>query len=474
MLPDDVLLDIFYFHAKIVDKQEFRKKEIEEWIKLVHVCRRWRSLVFQSPFRLNLRLFCTHKTPLRDTLYIWPRLPLIICDLSLSPKGTSGADNIIAALEHNDRVCRIGLRSISSSQLNCVTNSEAIQKPFLQLTVFSISPMVININKPAAILRDSFLGGTAPRLQSLTLWSVTFPGLSKLLLSTTHLVNLDLDYIPRAGYIPPEAMATNLSALTSLESLRLRFQFPRPRPALESQRPPPRPLTRTILPSLTKLGFKGSSEYSEEILARIDTPRLINLDVTFFNQIIFDTPQLFQLISRTPTPRAPKKCLIEFGCRSVFVRFFSHISDHGVRSLKILCKVSEWQLSSLQQVCTLSLPPASTLEDLYITEGSFGPPLRWQDDVENTLWLELLHPFAAVKNLHLCKKFAPRIAPALQELVGGRTTEVLPALENILLEGFQPSEPLHEGIENFVAARQLTSHPVAVSCSDKKQWEIYG
>jgi hypothetical protein len=57
----------------------------------------------------------------------------------------------------------------------------------------------------------------------------------------------------------------------------------------------------------------------------------------------------------------------------------------------------------------------------------------------------------------------PRIAPALQELVGGETTEVLPTLENISLEWFQPSGPLHEGIEKFVAARRLTSHPVAVS-----------
>jgi hypothetical protein len=60
-------------------------------------------------------------------------------------------------------------------------------------------------------------------------------------------------------------------------------------------------------------------------------------------------------------------------------------------------------------------------------------------------------------------EYVPRIAPALQELVGGRTTEVLPTLENIFLEDFKPSGPLHEGIEKFVGARWLTSHPVAVS-----------
>jgi hypothetical protein len=131
--------------------------------------------------------------------------------------------------------------------------------------------------------------------------------------------------------------------------------------------------------------------------------------------------------------------------------------------------VSEWQLSSLEQVCTLSFAPVPALEDLYILEDRIQPP-DWQDDVENTLWLELLHPFVTLKNLYVSKEFVPRIAPALQDLVGGRSTEVLPTLENIFLEGFQPSGPLHEGIEKFVAARLLTSHPVAVSGWGRSWW----
>ena len=51
-------------------------------------------------------------------------------------------------------------------------------------------------------------------------------------------------------------------------------------------------------------------------------------------------------------------------------------------------------------------------------------------------------------------------AAALQKLVG---TEVLPTLENIFLEGFQPTGTVHEGIEKFVAARRLIDRPVAVS-----------
>ncbi|KAF8491314.1 hypothetical protein F5888DRAFT_1892187 [Russula emetica] len=134
--------------------------------------------------------------------------------------------------------------------------------------------------------------------------------------------------------------------------------------------------------------------------------------------------------------------------------------------VKILCQVSDWQLSSLAQICTLSLHLFLTMENLYIYESQESPP-NWKDVTENTEWFNLLLPFTAVKNLYLSKQFLPRITPALQELTGGRTTEVLPALQNVLLEGFQPSEPVQEGIAQFIAARQLTDHPVTISVWDR-------
>jgi len=461
MLPDDALLEIFDFYVDEdtgEDFKPFEKQRIEVWITLVHVCRLWRSVVFRSPHRLHLRLLCTHKTPASDILDAWPPLPLIVHDVHNNfDDEPSSVDNIIAALEHSNRVCQIELGSLRSSELKRVTDSAAMQKPFPELTHLQLGMFVYE--GPGPVLPNSFLGGTAPRLRSLDLSYVPFPGLPKLLSSATHLV---LYFIPCSGYISPEAMATSLSASASLKSLRLRFRCPRPRPALESRSPHLPPPTRSILPSLTKIKFKGDSEYLEEILARIDAPRLDNLLITFFNQIIFDLPQLFQFISRTPTLKAPEKGYITFNYDAVRVKFSSQTSDRRVLGIEILCTESEWQLSSLEQVCTSSSPPLSALEDLYIREDQYWPS-SWQEGVVNTLWLEVLRPFTAVKNLYLCKEFVPRIAPALQELIGGRTTEGLPTLENIFLEGFQPLGRLHEGIEMFVAARRLIDRPVTVS-----------
>jgi len=40
---------------------------------------------------------------------------------------------------------------------------------------------------------------------------------------------------------------------------------------------------------------------------------------------------------------------------------------------------------------------------------------------------------------------------------------VLPALQNIFLEGLQPSGTVPKGIQQFVATRQVTDHPIVVS-----------
>ena len=63
--------------------------------------------------------------------------------------------------------------------------------------------------------------------------------------------------------------------------------------------------------------------------------------------------------------------------------------------------------------------------------------------IENTLCLQLLRPFTAVKHFGISKEFVPGIAAALQELVGGGIMEVLPSLQNIFVEELEPSGPTH-------------------------------
>jgi hypothetical protein len=364
-------------------------------------------------------------------------------------------DNIIAALELSNRVCIISLLDVSSSLLE--TLLAAVQEPFPELTHLWLG------SYGGPVIPDSFLGGSAPRLQHLSLDGILFPGLPKLFLSATHLVDLRLENIPHSGYISPEAMVAILSTSTSLQYFSLQFQSPQSFPDQESRRPPR--LTRSVLPVLTTLSFKGVCDYLEYFVALIDAPRLNCMYITFFNQIIFDTPQFIQFINRTPTLKPPEKAHVGFGGGVAMVNLLSPTSGFGGLYVQIPCIELDWQVSSLEQVCTSSFPPLSALEDLYIYKDPILRP-DWQDNIENELWLELLHPFPTVRNLYLCNEFAPRIVRALQELVGVRTTEVLPNLRTVFLKELRSSGPVEEGIRQFVAARQVTSRPIAVSHYD--------
>jgi len=436
VLPDDVLLEIFEFYINTYSPGGKRASEI--WQLLVHVCRRWRSLVFQSPRCLNLRLYCTPNTPAKDTLDVWPALPLIIQGWMVS----SGTDNIIAALGQSNRVCEVDL-DLAGWQLEEVLAQ--MQVPFPELAYLRL----FSDGETQPVNPDSFLDGSAPRLRYFDLDGVPFPGLPKLLLSATHIVYLTLFNIPHSGYISPEAMVALISALSSLESLSLEFQSPQSHPGWESRSlPPPK---RSILPALHVFRFTGVTEYLEDLVTFIDAPQLKTLDITFFNQIDFDCTRLAQFINRTPILRALGEAHVKFD--DIFAPVvLSAGSAIPAFNIRISCRETDWQLSSIEQVCNSSLHPLSTVEGLYIDHQY--QQLVWKSDaIEDTLWLELLRPFTAVKNLYLSNEFAPGIAAGLQEPVGGRITEVLPSLQNIFVEGLEPSGPFQENIGKFVAAR---------------------
>jgi hypothetical protein len=111
------------------------------------------------------------------------------------------------------------------------------------------------------------------------------------------------------------------------------------------------------------------------------------------------------------------------------------------------------------------------VQHLYIHESEAWPVQLWQDDIEGSQWLELLRPFTAVKDLYISKEFVPRIAPILQELVGERAADVLPALQTLFLTETPSLRPVRKGIRQFVAARQLASHPIAVSRWDGEYYD---
>jgi hypothetical protein len=352
------------------------------------------------------------------------------------------AHNIIPALKQSNQVILWNLANWHLLQILAT-----MQGPFpelVELQLYSKDEALVDIP-------DSFLGGSAPRLRSFELIGIPCLGLPKLLFSATHLVQLWLSDIPHSWYISPDAMVALLSVSSSLEALCLAFKSPRYHLDGATRRPPlPK---RSILPALEYFRFEGATEYLEDLVTLIDTPQLNTLRIRFFNQIDFDCPRLNQFINRTPKHRKHDKAHVQFDHRSAGVLF-------GVLQILIPRKQQNQRLSSVAQVCSSSF--SSTVEDLYIERRL--SQLVWKNDAtENTLWLQLLLSFSAVKNLYLYKEFAPGIAAALQELPGTRITGVLPSLQNIFVQELEPLGAFQENIGQFVAARQLSGHPITIS-----------
>ena len=455
ILPDDVLLLIFYFDG--LEDSEWWCISAVSWHRLVHVCKRWRSVVFASPNFLGLRLTWT----CAENIGIWPPLPIVIwngIDWLKRQAGDGGFDVLLdAATVHRSRIWGISLY-LTSRKLQRLAS--AMQEEFPALTHLTLNCP----DSPLPALPDGFLGGSAPRLRSLELRYIPFPALPKLLLSATGLIHLKLWNIPHFEYIFPEKIIIALAMLVNLKSLTIRFKFPLSR--LDSKNLRQAPLTRSVLPALECLDLEGMNEQLEDLVVRIDAPILYEISVKIFDQLdqpIFDTQQLAQFIGRTPDLKTLEESHITCFNHEVHVELSSPLSK--LIRLEIPLRESDLQLSFLMS----SLPPLTTVERLYIRDHRHPNFFDDHWTTKNTRWLELSHPFTALKELHVVfEEFVPPIIPVLHTLVGKRVIETLPALQNIFFMEFELSGPIQEAIQQLVTARRLSGHPLTVHIGEHK------
>ena len=393
------------------------------------------------------------------TLDIWPELPIVIhVDSWRSGQLlTRSVTDVISVLRRHDRVCKIFIDGAPTSLLEELAT---ISEPFPALIELELA---LSYGKDVPTFPDSFLGGSAPTLQSLNLWDIRFPAIRKLLLSTRDLVTLSLGSISRSGCISPESMVAILSGLIRLKTLYLRFhhvETPQFWTHGASQRPPALP--RVVLPALTNFAISGYSRYLEDIVSRIDAP-LDRINVTFFEEFEFDIPLFRDFLGRTKILNAPHRADISYSSCESRITLFQRKGDVDFKVLNLLiaCLTRNSHLSSLAKICSSFLPPLPSLEHLSISASDDLPP-GWQHQVEKAKWVGPLRPFIAVKDLVLNKPAVLSVELALQGLIGQRVIDILPALQNIFLEDSQSPGPVPEGITEFIAARELAGRPVIV------------
>jgi hypothetical protein len=206
-----ILLTAFcYIYSISFERMTPRHWHQWPWDRLVHVCQRRRSIIFASSNTLNLKLIFEPVICL-ELLGIWPPLPIIVRNFYHSRKSDY---NFGSVLMHRNRICAIHLCYSKRSRLEQLVSAMQGQSPALTYLVLYSLP----IRRPPA-LPVGFLGGHAPRPQTLELHCIPFPTLPKLLLFATDLVRFTLRSMSHSGYISraetlgsPETMVTCLFA----------------------------------------------------------------------------------------------------------------------------------------------------------------------------------------------------------------------------------------------------------------------
>ena len=149
-------------------------------------------------------------------------------------------------------------------------------------------------------------------------------------------------------------------------------------------------------PSLTDLRFKGVVEYLGVIVASIDVPRLNSLCITFFHRSHIHTPELVQLITRTPRLKAPDRVSVLFR-HGVEAKLPSRTSGYG--NVNLMPRVGFTAFVHDAGLC-LGLSLYATMENLYVRGHRNSRP-GWNGGTGNAPWLELLRTFSSVKNLYV-------------------------------------------------------------------------
>jgi hypothetical protein len=460
MFLDEVLLDIFDFYQNYHDdnlSSYTKRYAARKWyLPLVHVCRRWRQVIFDSPHRLHLDILCTYRTPVKKSLGIWPSFPIVINYAGIPWTDIMQRYDIIAALEHPDRVryLALDLPDWFVGMLDTV-----IQRPFPVLTHLIIHSPEGDEDPP--LLPAEFLGGSAPRLQEISLSFISFPELPILLSSARDLVTLNLRDIPPTGYISPEAIVACLAILPRLKTCEIRFRSTTTSPASDQIHPHPR--TRTVLPALTRFQLDGAGVYLEDFAARIDCPLLNSLYIVYFGCLVdLRITQLANFFERIVGPKISpfKRANVCLDTPGLEITFHTYLPEnypewhwHLARTA-ISGRGVDWQISRLAQMLNQFSAMLTTV--VYLELEVWTSCLFW--NVGSLEWSHFLHQFSTVRALSVSESFAGCITDALKSITGEMAAEAFASLDLIYLEG-EPTLSL----EKFVGVRKLSGRPVTVA-----------
>ncbi|KAH9178318.1 hypothetical protein EDB89DRAFT_1167420 [Lactarius sanguifluus] len=435
-LSDDVLLNIFRYYLDA--SPQF-------WLRLVHICSKWRRIISASQQALRLRQFCTHGAPVRssEALDYCPTLPIVVQyggSLALDPPAPEDGDDIMAALEQSGRVNSISL-TVTSSLLEKLS---AIEGPFSQLEEL----VLLSRDSVRQTLPSAFQWG--PRLRCLHLTKVAVPALRHFI-SSKNLVDLQLHTVIGPSRFSPEALTDALSGMLQLRSLSLHLLTPANYPAIGLASPPP-PEECIVFPVLTRLNFRGIAEYLEGFVARIEAPCLGDIEVTF-DKFNFGPSKLSKFINRIEIQKSHLRADILSSASAISISFTRPEAPTRLK-LQVSCKPFSRRFSYMAEMCGGLSTFLRRVRHLHISET------RTSRGRDIDKWAGLIYRFRGTKWVHVAGDHSTDIVLALN--LRPRPL-LLPALRRLHIAQPGPRHaPLREAVVSFMTSRRLSGHSLAV------------
>ena len=466
IVDDDSLLNIFYLYrpfllgededdeARLVGGSRGWAGE-HWWIKLTHVCRRWRILILRSASYLDLCLVCTMGTPVADMLAHSPPFPIVI-DFFRHDITAEDEEEIILALEQRDRIRRIRLEIPVLNLQNLIV---FIIEEYPMLEYLTMAPLFsdksTNLKLPETL--------RAPRLRHLGLFGFAIPRRPQLLTTAVGLVTLCLAMADPSTYFHPTVLLQWITLMPQLKTLVVLFYFPVPNRDVERQLLRMPSLEHITLPHLRHFWFRGVSAYVESFVRRISAPRLQKLQILFFEQLTFSIPHLVQFMDTTENLRFSDGKL-QFFDEHVDVELYPREeaddeTEMYAFQIRVHCWHLDWQVSSVAQILNALGQRFSAVEHLTLVHEAHSQSSNEHGNVDRIEWRKLLRPFSNVKTLYIDDGLVEEISRCLQLEDGEDPLELLPELQELTYSG---SDDTDDPFISFIDARQSSGHPVTL------------
>jgi hypothetical protein len=285
-LPPETIAIIFSFLSlprEFVRLLTGDNQDILAWLRVSHVCHRWREIALDQP-RFWSRIDFTTLTSAGAT-EVLSRSKMAPLELEANLSGVHWGGDRVGALEKqlSSHVSHISRLSITADSADLQTIIEQLASPapaleWLSLIIDGECPLRMGIPSNA-IIPHSFFDGTAPRLSRLQLDHCDISWTSSLFKSLRILEIQMLSQLARPSL---EEWLDAMEQMLQLETLVVNHATPR---APTASTPLPEPTRVITHPSLTQLNLAASASDCTFALAHLILPALIRIRVDVTSEL---------------------------------------------------------------------------------------------------------------------------------------------------------------------------------------------